>query len=158
MELNVLKMRKYRSYLFSIRSIETKKNTMTKMSLTPGRTVSAGSIVGLIFLLLFGIGFAVVVGNVLVENDASPMFSFLFFIIIVAWIGAVLFMLVYHIKNLNSVKGLSLIDINTEPEDDNEVKRSPMQSLRDLELLKKDGFITEKEYQQKRTQILDERW
>lgn len=131
---------------------------MTKMSLTPGRTVSAGSIVGLIFLLLFGIGFAVVVGNVLAENDASPMFSFLFFIIIVAWIGTVLFMLVYHIKNLNSVKGLSLIDINTEPDSNDYVKRTPMQNLRDLELLKKDGLITEKEYQQKRIQILDERW
>lgn len=127
------------------------------MSLTPGRTVSAGSIVGLIFLLLFGIGFAVVVGNVLVENDASPMFSFLFFIIIVAWIGTVLFMLVYHIKNLNRANGLSLIDINTEP-NNNDVKRTPMQSLRDLELLKKDGLITETEYQQKRVQILDERW
>jgi len=131
---------------------------MTKMSLTPGRTVSAGSIVGLIFLLLFGIGFAVVVGNVLAENDAPPMFSFLFFIIIVAWIGTVLFMLVYHIKNLNRAKGLSLIDINTEPENNNEVKRTPMKSLRELELLKKDGFITEIEYQQKRAQILEERW
>ena len=131
---------------------------MTKISLTPGRTVSAGSIVGLIFLLLFGIGFAVVVGNVLSENDAPPMFSFLFFIIIVAWIGTVLFMLVYHIKNLNRPKGLSLIDINTEPENNNELKRSPMQSLRELELLKKDALITETEYQKKRTQILDERW
>ena len=131
---------------------------MTKISLTPGRTISAGSIVGLIFLLLFGIGFAVVVGNVLSENDAPPMFSFLFFIIIVAWIGTVLFMLVYHIKNLNRPKGLSLIDINTEPENNNELKRSPMQSLRELELLKKDALITETEYQKKRAQILDERW
>jgi len=131
---------------------------MTKISLTPGRTISAGSIVGLIFLLLFGIGFAIVVGNVLAENDAPPMFSFLFFIIIVAWIGTVLFMLVYHIKNLNRSKGLSLIDINTEPEINNDTKRQPMQSLRELELLKKDGLITETEYQKKRTQILDERW
>jgi hypothetical protein len=131
---------------------------MTKLSLTPGRTVSAGSIVVLIFLLLFGIGFAVVVGNVLSENDAPPMFNFLFIIIIIAWIGTVLFMLVYHIKNLSRAKGLSLIDINTELEDNNDVKRSPMQSLRDLELLKKDGLITETEYQQKRAQILDERW
>lgn len=130
---------------------------MAKMSLTPGRTISAGSIVGLIFLLLFGIGFAIVVGNVLAENDAPPMFSFLFFIIIVAWIGTVLFMLVYHIKNLNRANGLSLIDINTEP-DNNDVKRTPMQSLRELELLKKDGLITEIEYQQKRAQLLDERW
>jgi len=131
---------------------------MKKMSITPGRTISAGSIVGLVFLLLFGIGFAVVVGNVLVENDASPMFSFLFFIIIVAWIGTVLFMLVYHVKNLNRTKGLSLIDINTEPDDTNDVKRNPSQSLRELELLKKESLITEIEYQQKRTQILDERW
>jgi len=128
------------------------------MSITPGRTISAGSIVGLVFLLLFGIGFAVVVGNVLVENDASPMFSFLFFIIIVAWIGTVLFMLVYHVKNLNRTKGLSLIDINTEPDDTNDVKRNPSQSLRELELLKKESLITEIEYQQKRTQILDDRW
>ena len=131
---------------------------MTKISLTPGRTISAGSIVGLIFLLLFGIGFAILVGNVLAENDAPPMFSFLFFIIIVAWIGTVLFMLVYHIKNLNRSKGLSLIDINTEPEINNDTKRQPMQSLRELELLKKDGLITETEYQKKRAQILDERW
>jgi len=130
---------------------------MAKMSLTPGRTISAGSIVGLIFLLLFGIGFAIVVGNVLAENDAPPMFSLLFFIIIVAWIGTVLFMLVYHIKNLNHANGLSLIDINTEP-DNNDVKRTPMQSLRELELLKKDGLVTEIEYQQKRAQLLDERW
>ena len=131
---------------------------MKKMSITPGRTISAGSIVGLVFLLLFGIGFAVVVGNVLAENDASPMFSFLFFIIIVAWIGTVLFMLVYHVKNLNRTKGLSLIDINTEPDDTSDVKRTPLQSLRELELLKKESLITEIEYQQKRAQILDERW
>lgn len=131
---------------------------MTKMSLTPGRTVSAGSVGVLIFLLLFGIGFAVVVGNVLVENDAPPMFSLLFLIIIIAWIGTVLFMLIYHIRNLNRAKGLSLIDINTEPDSNNELKNSPMQSLRDLELLKKDGLITEIEYQQKRAQILDDRW
>lgn len=130
---------------------------MTKMTLTPGRTVSAGSIVVLIFLLLFGIGFALMVGNVLAENEASPMFSYLFFVIIIAWIGTVLFMLVYHIKNLNRSKGLSLIEINTEP-DNNEVKRTPMQSLRELELLKKDGLITEIEYQKKRAQILDEPW
>jgi hypothetical protein len=131
---------------------------MAKMSLTPGRTVSAGSIVGLIFLLLFGIGFAIVVGNVLAENDAPPIFSFLFFILIVAWIGTVLFMIVYHVKNLNRARGLSLIDINTEQKTNNEIKRSPMQSLRELELLKRDGLITEIEYQQKRAQLMDERW
>lgn len=131
---------------------------MTKMSLIPGRTVSAGSIVGLIFLLLFGIGFAIVVGNVLSENDAPPMFSLLFFIIIVAWIGTVVFMIIYHVKNLNSAKGLSLVDITTEPENSADVKRTPMQILRELESIKKEGLINETEYQQKRTQIMDDHW
>jgi hypothetical protein len=66
-------------------------------------------------------------------------------------------MLVYHIKNLNHAKGLSLIDINMEP-DNTEIIRTPMQSLRELELLKKDGLITEIEFQKKRAQLLDERW
>jgi len=86
------------------------------------------------------------------------MFSFLFLIIIIGWIGTALFMLVYHVKNLNRAKGLSLIDLNTEPDSNTVLKSSPMQSIRDLELLKKDGLITEIEYQQKRAQILDERW
>lgn len=131
---------------------------MTRMSLTPGRNISAGSIAGLIFLLVFGIVFAIVVGNVLSENDAPPMFSLLFFIIIVAWIGTVVFMIVFHVKNLNSAKGLSIVDINTEPENNTDVRRTPMQNLRELESLKKEGLITEIEYQQKRTQIMDDHW
>lgn len=67
-------------------------------------------------------------------------------------------MIVYHAKNLNRAKGLSLIDINTESDSNSVVERTPMQSLRELELLKKDGLISEIEYKQKRAQILDERW
>jgi hypothetical protein len=132
---------------------------MKKMSLRPGRTVSAGSVGALIFMLLFGIGFAVLVGNVLIENEANPLFSLLFFLIIFIWIGTVLFMLVYHTKNLKQHgKGLSLIDIHTEEETDPGSYISPMQKLRELELLKKDNLVTESEYRQKREQILQERW
>jgi len=132
---------------------------MSKISLTPSKPVSAGSFVILIFLLLFGIGFAVIVGNVLSENDASPLMTMFFFLFIIMWIGTVLFMLIYHAKNFNSKKGISLIDINTETDIDNKgMQHTPAESLRDLESLKKEGLINEKEYEQKRVQILNDKW
>ena len=132
---------------------------MSKISLTPSKPVSAGSFVILIFLLLFGIGFAVIVGNVLSENDASPLMTMIFFLFIIMWIGTVLFMLIYHAKNFNSKKGISLIDINTETDiNKTEMQRTPAERLRDLESLKKEGLITEKEHEQKRAQILSDKW
>jgi hypothetical protein len=132
---------------------------MSKLSLTPGKQVSTGAIAGLVFFLIFGIGFAILVGEVLAENDASPIMFIVFYIFIIGWIGTVLFMLIYNIKNLKSSKGLSLIDINTESEPNNkDTINSPMQRLRELESLKKEGLITEKEYEQKRTQIMEEKW
>lgn len=128
---------------------------MGKISFTPGKTISAGSIGILIFFLLFGIGFAVLVGNVMSENDTPPLFKLLMLLVVIIFIGTVLFMLVYHARNLSSEKGISLIDINTESDNKNESRESPAQSLRDLEQLKNEGLITETEYQQKRTVILE---
>jgi hypothetical protein len=111
---------------------------MNKISLTPSKTVSAGSFVILIFLLLFGIGFAVLVGDVLSENDASPVITMFFFLFIIMWIGTVLFMLIYHAKNFKSEKGISLMDINTELDISNtEMQRNPAERLRNIESLKK---------------------
>jgi ABC-type protease/lipase transport system fused ATPase/permease subunit len=128
---------------------------MGKISLTPGKTISAGSIGILIIFLLFGIGFAVLVVNVMSENDAPPLFKLLIFLVVIIFIGTVLFMLVYHARNLSSEKGMSLIDINMESDTKDESKGSPVQSLRDLEQLKNEGLITETEYQQKRSVILE---
>ena len=130
---------------------------MSKTSLSPSKPVSAGSIVIFIFLLIFGIGFAFLVGNVLYENEAPPIMTVVFYLFIFMWIGTVIFMLFFHIKNLKSTKGLSIIDINTES-DLSEKENSPMQKLRELELLKKDGLITEDEFKQKRSQILEDKW
>ncbi len=130
---------------------------MSKTSLSPSKPVSAGSIVIFIFLLIFGIGFAFLVGNVLYENEASPIMTVVFYLFIFMWIGTVIFMLFFHIKNLQSAKGLSIIDINTEL-DLNNKDISPMQKLRDLESLRKDGLITEDEFNVKRTQLMKEVW
>ena len=132
---------------------------MSKTFLSPSKPVSAGSFIILILLLFFGIGFAVIVGNVLSENDVPSIIRVFFFLFIIMWIGGVVFMLIYHAKNYNSEKGISLIDINSETGIENKgIQNTPSERLRDLELLKKDGLITEKEYEEKRAQILGERW
>ena len=132
---------------------------MAKISLTPSKPVSAGSIVLLIFFLIFGIGFAFLVGNVLLENEAPALMSMVFYLFIFIWISTVLFMLIYYIKNYNSEKGISILDINTDEESVKSIKgRSPSERLRELESLKKESLITVKEYELKRSQILSDKW
>lgn len=132
---------------------------MSKISLTPSKPVSAGSIVVLIFFLIFGIGFAFLVGNVLSENEAPALMSIVFYLFIFIWICTVFFMLIYYVKNYNSKKGISILDINTEEESGKANRdRSPSERLRELEALKKEGLITDKEYELKRSEILSDKW
>lgn len=132
---------------------------MSKISLTPSKPVSAASIAALIFFLIFGIGFAFLVGNVLSENEAPALMSIVFYLFIFIWIGTVFFMLIYYVKNYNSEKGISILDINTEEESGKANRdRSPSERLRELEALKKEGLITDKEYELKRSQILSDKW
>ncbi|HEY7751858.1 MAG TPA: SHOCT domain-containing protein [Ignavibacteriaceae bacterium] len=131
---------------------------MKKLSVIPGRKISAGSIPVMIFFLLFGVGFAVVVGNVLIENEAPVLFSVLFYLLISLWILTVMFLLIYNIKNLKGSEGVSLFDIHNESDAGNDSKISPAQLLRELESLKKDGLINEAEFRKKRESILNEQW
>jgi hypothetical protein len=114
------------------------------MKVKPSKPLSAAAIVMLIFMILFGIGFTVLIINVLFENDAPLVMKIIFPFFMVGWIGTALFMLVYHGLNLKRAKGLSLIDIETESGlQAGDTKRDPIQRLRDLEALKKDGLISE---------------
>jgi len=131
---------------------------MNKLSIKPSKPVSAGAGIGLVFMLIFGIGFAAVVGNVLQENDAPPLFSMLFFLVIIIWIGAVVFMLIYHFKNLKSKDGVSLFDISTESDINKEPSNSPMQVLRELETMRIEKLITEEEYNSKRKLLMAKDW
>jgi hypothetical protein len=130
-----------------------------KIGIKPSKPVSIGSLVGLCFMLLCGIAFFILVGNMLSENEAPPAMSVFFYLFMAAWIATTLVMLVYHVLNLKRAKGLPLIDIETEPglqldgkEDD------PMQRLRSLEALKHDGLISEEEFTLKRAEIMKEKW
>ncbi len=132
---------------------------MTKLNLKPSKPVSVGSLIVLCFMLLFGIAFSVLVGNVLVENDAPIAMCVAFGIFMIAWLGAAVFMLVYHVLNLKRAKGLSLVDIDTvSGSQTDEAASDPMQKLRSLEALKKDGLINEDEFRRKREEIMQQKW
>jgi len=123
---------------------------MDKMKVKLGKPLSAGAVIVLVFMILFGIGFAVLVVNVLIENDAPPVMKIIFPLFIVGWIGAAVYMLVYHALNLKREKGMSFLDIETDT--------GPMQRLRDLEALRKDGLISGEEYSRKRAEIMEKKW
>jgi hypothetical protein len=77
----------------------------------PGKAVSVVSLVVIIFLVLFGAGFTVIVGNVLYENEAPLGVAILFFIFMIGWMGAALFMLVYHYLNLKRPHGMPIAEV-----------------------------------------------
>lgn len=124
------------------------------MKVKVGKPLSAGAIVALVFMILFGMGFGVLVMNVLSDNDAPPVMKIIFPLFITGWIVTAVVMLVYHVLNLKRAKGMSLIDIET----DNGPSAGPAQRIRDLEGLRKDGMISEDEYKAKRAEIMGERW
>lgn len=125
----------------------------------PSKPLSTGAVVGLTFMLMFGIAFFALVHTVLTENDAPFGMAIVFYIFMVGWIGAVLFQLVYHVMNLKRAKGLSLVDIESESGLPEETAQSdPMQRLRNLEKLKSDALITEEEYRRKREEMMREKW
>ena len=81
------------------------------ISIRPGKAVSAGSFIGMIFMILFGAGFAVIVTTVLFQNDAPLGAIVLFFIFMIGWMGTAIFMLVYHWLNLKRPQGVPLFEV-----------------------------------------------
>ena len=81
------------------------------ISIRPGKAVSASSLIGLIFMILFGAGFTVIVANVLFTNDVPLGVTILFFIFMIGWMGAAIFMLVYHWLNLKRPQGVPLFEV-----------------------------------------------
>ena len=132
---------------------------MTILNVKPSKPASAGALVGLSFMLLFGIGFTALVGNVLVENEAPVAMFFVFGVFMLGWLGTAVFMLVYHVLNIKRAKGLSLVDIEAAPGTQIDGPASdPMQRLRSLEALKQDGLISEDEFRRKREEIMQQKW
>ncbi len=81
------------------------------ISIRPGKAISVSSFIVMIFLLLFGAGFTVIVANVLFENDAPLGVTILFFIFMIGWMGTAFFMLVYHFLNLKRAHGVPMLEV-----------------------------------------------
>jgi len=132
---------------------------MKTLNVRPSKPASAGALIGLCFLLLFGIAFSFLVGSVLVENEAPLAMSIVFYIFMIGWVGTALVMLVYHLLNLKRAQGLPLVAIDTEsgsPADG--AAGDPVQRLRDLAALKQDGIISDDEFRRKREEIMQQKW
>ena len=77
----------------------------------PGKAVSLVSFIVIIFMLLFGAGFTIIIANDLFENQAPLGAVVLFFIFMIGWIGAAGFMLVYHYLNLKRPHGVPIAEV-----------------------------------------------
>jgi len=129
-----------------------------KISVKPGKPVSAGALILLTFMLVFGIIFFVSVGmEIMAYDEPALKYSLLAFALV--WCGAVLFLIVYHLLNLKRAKGVSVIDVDIESSDvKGSDRQDPMERLRELEALRKDNLISAQEYEIKRQEILSEKW
>lgn len=107
--------------------MEQEKEHQT-ISVRPAKPVSAVAVVALSFMFLFGIGFAFLVGNVLLENEAPLGLTFVFGVFIIGWLALTLFMLIYQVRNLRQPNGVPFfeVDIPTQPsQKTKELRASP---------------------------------
>jgi hypothetical protein len=122
------------------------------------KTVSKGSFAGMSFLLVFGLVFFLLVGAVLYDNEAPFAVYVIFLVFMMAWLAISVFVLICHILNTERTRGFPLSEIETEPEPGNDCSNNdPMQRVRKLEELKRDGQISEDEFIQKRKEIMLEK-
>lgn len=114
----------------------------------PTRTMLLAQIILGVLFLPFGMLFIIVS-----EGPARPFIA----IFSVAWAVGCIAIIVTGVKTLRLVKEgkIEIAEIGVasgETESDFAVR------LRDLEALKKDGLISEGEYQRKRAEIMQEKW
>jgi len=121
---------------------------LQKTSVKPTRPAVLLGLIAAIAFLIFGLVFL----SVLIKLGSGLGIAFMIF-----WIFIVLIMIGFSIHLLTSRKGVLELDTESQiPEGgsgpDFEAK------LRKLELLKKDGLVTDEEYRDKRAEILKQKW
>ena len=121
---------------------------MARMRVRPSKPVSAiGLVVGL-FMIYFGIGFT---RQTWAVKDKAPGFVMVFPIF---WTAIIVVFCVYHLANLLRRRGAAETVVETD-HSDAPVRRSE-QRLNELSDLRAKNLITEEEYQQRRTTILNQ--
>ncbi|MEW6674054.1 MAG: SHOCT domain-containing protein [Thermodesulfobacteriota bacterium] len=135
-----------------------------KVHVTPGGLTLLQAKAGMVaftLFLIFGLGFGFVVLRDAPDSEGGMKFLIGMFFLI--WTVVCISAIVIFSRTLSKSSDLqekSLVDINLEePRDAAPAQTGDFESrLRRLENLKRDGLITEKEYQAKREQIISEKW
>lgn len=119
-----------------------------KIYVRPGKVASVIGIVVGCFILLFGIVFFSIL--VAEEEIIGQIFMIFWMLIMITIIG-------YYVYNLKSQKASSAAMAEFELDMPAGVS-SGEEKLRSLERLKKEQLITDEEYQQKRKEMMQEKW
>ncbi len=123
-----------------------------KMTVRPTKPVTIMALVAAVAMGLFGIFFL----GLLIKEGAGPGIAFM-----VLWFIVLGVIIVSYIYNLRSRKGVVEIETETETEavpPAGEAAPDFDAKLRKLEALKKDGLVTDEEYQAKRAEIMKKEW
>lgn len=130
-----------------------------KLQVRPGRPTSVVAVIVSVFLIVFGIGFVLLVGQVLADEEAPLLVRAGFYLVMVLWISAAIATGIHNVKNARHGKGGELLEV--EGDTGNETGSTPpgpMQRLRTLNALKQDGLISEEEFRRKREEIMAQQW
>ena len=120
------------------------------MRVRPSKPSSAiGAVVGL-FMIFFGIGFT---RQMWAAKDNPPLFVKAFPIV---WTCIAASICIYHLTNLIRRRGVADRIVETD-QSDSALSRTE-QRLKELSDLRAKSLITEEEYQQRRTAILNDVW
>jgi len=121
-----------------------------KMTVRPTKPVTIMALVAAVAMGLFGIFFL----GLLIKEGAGIGIAFM-----VLWFIVLGVIIVSYIYNLRSRKGVVEIETETEtPPPAGEAAPDFDAKLRKLEALKKDGLVTDEEYQAKRAEIMKKDW
>jgi hypothetical protein len=121
---------------------------MAQIRVRPSKPMSAlGAVVGF-FFIIFGIGFT---RQMWTAKDNPPWFVKIFPIV---WTLIAASICIYHLSNLFRDRGVADRIVDTD-ESDSPLFRTE-QRLKDLSNLRAKNLITEEEYQERRTVILNE--
>ena len=121
---------------------------LQKTTVRPTKPVTVMALIAALGMLLFGIFFL----TLLIKEDSGPGIGFM-----VLWFLILGVIIAYYIYNLTSRKGV--VEIETRSQTPAEEAGPDFDAkLRKLELLKKDGLVTDEEYKEKRAEILKQTW
>jgi len=121
---------------------------MNKMSVRPTKPVAVMGMVAALAMGAFGLFFL----GLLIKEGSGVGIAFM-----AVWFVVLGVIIAYYVYTLKSRKGIIEIEMDSATPDGSGAQGFDAR-LRRLELLKKDGLVTEEEYRTKRAEIMADKW